>query len=100
MIKVFISGKMTGEPNYNREKFFEVEEELKQEDLFIVLNPAVLPDGLKHEEYMSICYAMIDVCDMVVMLSGWEHSKGAMMERGYAIANNKAVNEWKEWYQL
>ena len=98
-MKVFISGKMTGEPNYNREKFNEVEAELKEKG-FIVLNPAVLPTGLKHEEYMSICYAMIDVCDMVVMLSGWEHSKGAMMERGYAIANNKAVNEWKEWYQL
>jgi len=90
-MKVFISGKMTGEPNYNREKFFDVERELTEEGDMIVLNPAVLPDGLKHEEYMKICFAMIDACDTVVMLEGWEKSLGANAEYDYAQRMDKEI---------
>lgn len=55
------------------------------------MNPAILPDGFAHEEYMHICYAMIDVCDCVWLMEGYQRSKGAMMERTYAIGKNKLL---------
>ncbi|MBF4238225.1 DUF4406 domain-containing protein, partial [Vibrio anguillarum] len=47
---------------------------------YVVLNPAVLPDGLTQAEYMDICCAMVRAADCVVMLDGWEDSDGAVAE--------------------
>ena len=53
------------------------------------MNPSILPNGFEHEEYMRICYAMIDVCDCVYFLENWTKSKGAQMEHDYAIEFKK-----------
>lgn len=47
---------------------------------FTVLNPAVLPEGMKPADYMRICLAMIDSADVVMFLPDWEESKGAKLE--------------------
>lgn len=83
MKKVYIAGPMTGHSGLNRESFFEASESLKARG-FIVLNPAVLPSGLKQSEYMDICLAMIRSCDSIFLLSGWRASKGAVAEFSYA----------------
>jgi len=70
---------MTGVVGFNHEAFFESEEELKKLGL-IVLNPAILPLGLEHSEYMDICIPMVKCCDTIFMLSGYEGSVGAAME--------------------
>lgn len=87
---VFISGKITGYPNY-KEKFKKAEEELTSKG-HIVINPSMLPLGLeKHEDYMHICYSMIDVCEAVYFLRDWIDSVGAVQENVYAYANNKVM---------
>ena len=48
-----------------------------------------LNEGFEHEDYMHICYAMIDVCDAVYMQKDWQQSKGARMELQYA-------KDWKK----
>lgn len=84
-MKIFISGPMTGYPNYNREAFFEAEKRLaKQGD--IILSPAYLPEGLTHEQYHWICKAMLDVADAIYLLKGYKNSLGSMMELDYAKA--------------
>lgn len=80
-MKVYIAGKITGDENY-KEKFERAEEKLKN-DGHIVLSPAVLPEGMHQEDYMKICFPMIDVSDAVYFLKGFEQSKGAMLEFDY-----------------
>lgn len=34
---------------------------------------------------MRVCFAAIDICDAIYMLSNWADSKGAAAERAYAL---------------
>ncbi|AOT26997.1 nucleoside 2-deoxyribosyltransferase [Vibrio phage VaK] len=81
--KIYIAGPMTGLPEFNKPEFFKAEFKLRC-DNYTVLNPAILPDGLQHHEYMEICLPMVRVSNAVYMLKGWEKSKGAVMEHEYA----------------
>ena len=90
---VYISGPMTGLPNYNREAFFAAQKKLEA-DGHTVLNPAWMPDGLEDWEYFNIDFAMLGACDAIYMLKGWEKSNGAKKELGYAkIAGIKVLFE-------
>lgn len=77
-LKIYISGPMTGLPNYNREAFNAAAEELK--DKYHVINPAVLPDGLEYDDYIDIAKILIKRCDAIYLLPGWQGSKGANIE--------------------
>ena len=90
MTTIYIAEGMTGLPEFNRPAFFKVEEKFK--DLkYKVLNPAILPLGLTHEQYMKICIPMLSICTEIFMLLGYEKSKGAMLELEYAKNNNIRV---------
>ncbi|EEA1387640.1 DUF4406 domain-containing protein [Salmonella enterica] len=84
---VFICGPMTGYENYNRDAFMRKEMELIACGT-TVLSPAMLPDGLEHEQYLTITRGMIRVSDSVCLLPGWEDSKGARQEVIYALKRN------------
>lgn len=75
---VYIAGPITGNGNYYAE-FATAAAELFDKG-HIVFNPTSLPVGLPWEEYMPICFAMMDACDAAYFLKGWEHSKGARIE--------------------
>lgn len=80
-LKVYIAGKITGDPEYKR-KFLAAHMEQRNEG-HIVLNPAHLPEGMKSADYMRICLAMIDSAGMVAFLPDWEDSPGARLEHDY-----------------
>ena len=91
-MKIYIAGKITGHENYKSD-FKKAELDLKLKG-HIVLNPAdtvARIDGLKHEEYLHICLAMIDIADAVTFLPNWKDSKGAKMEMEYAKKANKKI---------
>ena len=92
MARIYISGPMTGIENY-KEIFVKAEQEL-QEQGHSVVNPAlvdfILTDAT-YEEYMKVDMFLLNMCDTIYMLKGWEKSCGANREYGYAIARNYTV---------
>lgn len=54
-----------------------------------VVNPArvnfYLPESTTHAQYMEMSFVMLEMCDTVFFLEGWENSKGAKMEFEYAL---------------
>jgi hypothetical protein len=77
--KVYIAGPMTGLPEMNRPAFSAAAAYL--EDLGAkVMNPAILPDGWEHHQYMRIAIPMMMECEVVAFLPGWQDSKGAQVE--------------------
>lgn len=95
-MKIYIAGKMTGMPeNEVRLKFADAAMRLRERGN-LVMNPAVQygNPGFVHEDYMHVCFAMIDRCDAVYMLSDWRESPGARMELQYAADwGKKAIYE-------
>ena len=89
-MKVFISGPMTGIEDFNRAAFNDAALEISRRG-HVALNPAVLPDGLLHREYMQICIAMLKVADAIYQLPGWEKSTGALIEHDYAIITDLKI---------
>ena len=89
MKKIYIAGKITGDVGY-REKFAAAEEKLVREG-YIVLSPAVLPEGMSTADYMRICFAMIDVADKVAFLDDFLESQGARLEWDYCAYTKKEV---------
>lgn len=80
---IFISGKITGDDNY-KEKFKMAENYLLEKG-HSVMNPTrLIGEGFKHEDYIHICKAMIDVCDFVVLLHDSDDSEGSKLEQQYA----------------
>ena len=58
---------------------------------YTVLNPAWLPKGLKDEDYQRIDNAMLAAADTVILLPGWEKSKGARREAKLAERLGKTI---------
>ena len=94
-IKEFVGSGISYECFEMQEKFYNAAAFLtsRGNEPFI---PSVLPayEDVPHEDYLHICYAMIDICDAIYMLRDWQQSKGARLELQYAA-------DWKKdiYYQ-
>lgn len=92
-MKIYIAGKITG---FSRKEYcekFSITQHLLQAEGHLVMNPAFVnaTDGFEHEDYMHVCYAMIDVCEAVYMQKDWRESKGARLELQYAADHKKKI---------
>ena len=74
--------------------FAKAEKELTAKG-YSVVNPAnvnaQLQEDTGYEEYMKMCFCMLDMCDIICMLKGWEKSCGANRELGYALAKDMII---------
>ena len=86
---IYISGPITGVPKYY-EAFEAMEDELSALG-YIPLSPARLPTGMTAEQYMRICFAMIDSADAVVFLDSNYYSKGVCLEKAYCEYISKPI---------
>jgi hypothetical protein len=95
MAKVYIAGPMTGYPEFNYPAFHDAATRLRDAG-FEVVSPAELnpidPSLIVDDKYYTELYpsyikrdviALIE-CDHIVMLQGWQASKGATLEHHIA----------------
>ncbi len=97
-MKVYIAGKITGNENYKAQ--FESAARQIEALGHIVLNPALLPEGMTAEEYMRICTAMISVCDEIWVLPNYWNSAGTKIEISLCEYCDKPVKylSGEDWF--
>ena len=44
-----------------------------------------------YEEYMDMSIMLLNMCDCIFMLNGWQQSRGANREYGYALAKDMTI---------
>jgi len=92
-MKIYISGAITVTDDYMT-RFVNAQKELKEQG-YSAINPAMvnsfLPLDTTHEQYMKMSFCMLDMCDTIYLLKGWEKSMGANQEYGYALAKGYTI---------
>lgn len=93
-MKIYISGPITGTRDA-RERFEAMARRVKKYG-HTPINPyylgLALPDG-GHTQYMALCFVLMDFADAILMMDGWDRSRGAIMERKRACAHGLPVFE-------
>lgn len=94
MPKVYISGAITGTDDY-MDRFKKAENYLIERGC-VVINPAKVnaqlpPISTTYEEYMKVSMCLLDMCDTIYLLKGWENSNGAKHELSLAICGDKKI---------
>lgn len=96
-MRIYISGAVTGNPiaeeNFNKAKVHLVNEFEGCEIInpFNVCQELTKCADLSHGEIMEICFGMLDMCEAIYMIPGWEFSRGANQEYGYARGRKKTI---------
>lgn len=89
---IYISGKITDNPNYV-DDFFNAEKWLIEQG-YKTLNPSnlnVIFPSLSYEQYMALDYKLVEMADGIFMLHDWQKSKGACAELSFAKSLGKKV---------
>lgn len=91
-MKIYISGKIAGDPNY-KGKFARAAAQLERQGA-TVINPATAPEGLAKLDYMRICFAEMEAVDYVVFLPDRAESAGAKLERAWCDYVGVPTADW------
>jgi hypothetical protein len=99
---VYVAGPMTGLPEFNFPAFKAAAEELRAEGLE-VRSPTEISDDAAPDSYTSakpyayylrLSLRMLLECDAVVLLPGWDGSRGACLEKAIAEHLGMSISEW------
>ena len=96
MKKIYICGKVTGDPNYS-DKFLKEENRLYSHG-FEPVNPAAfISEKEPWSKAMRTALRAMLLCDGVSLLSDWKKSKGAKIEARLARKLGMDVRENNKW---
>ena len=87
---VYLSGPMSGLPQENYPAFHAAAEKLRSIG-YTVISPAEQQKQNTWEAYMKQDLALLDHCNSMVLLDGWENSRGANIEVGVAKQKNMQI---------
>jgi hypothetical protein len=95
-VTTYIAGPMTGHPNFNYPAFAYVATALRGKGVDVRSPHEVDAGGVERpwEWYMRRTLQMMLDCDEVVLLPGWQESRGARLERDVAQQLGMQVTEW------
>ena len=94
--RVYLSGPITNTKNY-KGLFMFAEELVSYDEAEQIYNPAAqIPASSSWEQAMHRCLSEITEYDTVVMLPGWNVSRGARLERDVALACGMRVVDFGE----
>lgn len=77
--RYYLSGPMTGVEEHNFPLFNKIARELRHKGLEVV-NPAEHPPQQSWEDYLRYDIRLLIDCNFIVLLPGWEGSRGAKLE--------------------
>lgn len=90
---IFLSGPIESRRSTYREVFKQAQDFVESCN-FSALNPATLPDNLKHDAYLPICLAMLEAADAIFFVDGGPlppASAGSNIEYNYACYQHKLL---------
>lgn len=97
---IYISGPITGIPGKNHELFKSVATQLRNAGNR-VYNPREFtwdePVFPKRRAFAEYCAFICNEATTIVMLPGWQKSKGATTEHGLAENCSLEIIEWADW---
>lgn len=86
----YIAGPVSNVDDGNFQSFKEVANQISEAG-HIALYTSLLPKGLSEADYMKFAHAMLEVCDVVVLLPRWSLSDGATAEYHWAVKLDKPI---------
>lgn len=92
----YIAGPMTGYPNFNHQAFAYTATALRAKGVD-ARSPHEIDGSSTHRTwdwYMREALKMLLECDEVVLLPGWQESRGARIERSIAEVLGMPISEW------
>ena len=93
-MRIYISGPITNRLDTAYERFGDAEIQIKALGHKPV-NPfaiaAYLPDDFSHSEFMRVDMVLMELCDGVYFMDGWQESEGCRIERARAEAWGLAI---------
>lgn len=81
---VYVSGPMSGLPEFNHPAFFAAERDIRERFGCLIINPARQAEQPTWEAYMRGDLHMLRHATHMVMLPGWQNSRGAKIEADLA----------------
>jgi hypothetical protein len=95
MTRIYIAGPMTGYPELNF-PFFNTAAKRLREQGHDAVNPAeiVTDQSADWQTCMRADIAQLVTCDAILLLPGWETSKGATLEHSIAKALGFVIYHW------
>lgn len=90
-MKIYIAGPISGKTDYE-ERFEEAERAIQRKG-HEAINPVhirsvietVGANAIRYDKLMNICKALVDACDAIYMMPGWQRSNGARQEHDEAV---------------
>ncbi|GHV93207.1 hypothetical protein AGMMS50268_37100 [Spirochaetia bacterium] len=83
MKRIYICGKVTGDPNYQK-KFLEAEERLHLAGVWPVSPASFISKNTEWLKAMRLAIRELVRCDGIALLPDWKQSKGAKIEERLA----------------
>lgn len=96
-MRLYVIGPVTGREKLNQEAFEDAKERLLDAGYDVLIPHDVVPPDAVHERAMRLSIKAMLGCDGVVVLSGWEGSKGAKLEHDVAISCGLYVRNFLAW---